>query len=57
MVNTIKTVSLAKRLNSGEEIRCDYCKKGIYKPMNPKAAINHCFMNGSNRGVMDTPGS
>ena len=44
MVTTQKSVSLANRLNNGEEIRCDYCKKGIYRPKNPKAAINHCFI-------------
>ena len=40
---TQKSVSLANRLNAGEEIKCDHCKRGIYRPLNPKAAINYYF--------------
>ena len=35
---------LLSRLLSGEEVRCDECNKGIYRPLNPKCEVNHCFV-------------
>ena len=32
------------RLLSGEEVKCNICKKGIYKPFNPECEINHYFI-------------
>ena len=43
METTQKSVSLAKRLNEGEEIKCGRCQKGIYRPMNPKAEVNYYY--------------
>lgn len=39
-----KSKSLNKRLNSGEEIKCFKCKRGIYRPFKPKASFNHDFI-------------
>ena len=38
------STSLVSRLLLGEEVKCDECKKGIYRPLNPNCKINHSFV-------------
>lgn len=38
------SISLSERLNNEEEVKCVECKKGYYRPINPKYKINHCFV-------------
>lgn len=37
-------ILLEKKLNDGEEIVCDVCKKGLMKPFNVQAKHNHLFI-------------
>ena len=50
METSNSSILLSEKLISGEEVKCVDCKKGIYKPFNPEAKVNHCF-------VCDTCGS
>ena len=44
-METFKTSkSLIERLLDGEEITCQICHKGIYRPFNPRFKINHSFV-------------
>lgn len=42
MMNT--SMSLADRILTGQEVKCEKCGKGIYKPFNPKAERNHTYV-------------
>lgn len=37
-------ISLEEKLNNGEEILCDVCKKCLMKPFNAQAKHNHLFI-------------
>lgn len=39
-----KSTSLISRLNGGEKVICTECRKGIYRPFNPKSKINHSYI-------------
>lgn len=32
------------RILNGEQVTCEKCRKGIYRPFNPKAKVNHCYV-------------
>lgn len=42
--NKQREKSLVERLLDGEEVVCLCCGKGIYRPVNPAAKINHYFV-------------
>ena len=44
METLASSTSLTSRLLSGEEIKCNKCKKGIYRPLNPDHKVNHWFV-------------
>lgn len=39
-----KYISLSSRLIQGEEVVCEKCGKGIYRPFNPRFKINHVYV-------------
>ena len=43
METTAKSKSFLSKLLDGEDVVCDVCGKGIYRPFNPEAKINHYF--------------
>ncbi len=44
METTQKSTSLMTRILNGEQVTCEKCRKGIYRPFNPKAKVNHCYV-------------
>lgn len=43
-MEALRNSDLLSRILSGEQVQCIRCKKGIYKPFNPKFDINHCYI-------------
>ena len=35
--------NFVRKNNYGEEVNCQRCKTGIYRPHNPEVKINHTF--------------
>lgn len=44
MENLKKSKSLTSRLLDGEEVVCENCGKGIYRPFNPQFKVNHSYV-------------
>lgn len=44
METFLKYDYMIEHLNKGEEARCKKCRKGIYRPYNPKSKINHIYV-------------
>lgn len=44
METTLKYDYMIERLNAGELVKCKSCGKGIYRPFNPDAKINHSYV-------------
>lgn len=38
------SILLGEKLMNGEQVKCLECKEGVYRPLNPKYKINHCFI-------------
>lgn len=44
METTKTSKSLVSRLLDGEEIVCEKCGKGTYRPFNPNFKVNHVYV-------------